>query len=101
MRISKNISLTMTFIFYIVSFSDDEPPVCPNDRRVNTTLGADFAYVNFSVGLLDNVDRNPDIVCSPGPEYSVGTTNVSCYAFDSSGNSQSCSLSLTVLGKYY
>src|SRR6185295_7956498 len=58
------------------------------------------AVVTFPVTAADLCDPDPVVTCVPpsGSAFLIGTTEVNCSAQDVSGNSASCSFTVTVLG---
>ncbi len=82
-----------------INVVDSTPPViyCPTDIVIEFT-GTTGAVVNFSPYAAD---LSPPVVkCLPasGSAFSIGVTPVQCFATDASGNSNSCSFVITVLG---
>jgi hypothetical protein len=79
---------------------DNQAPaiVCPGNILANA-MDFNGATVTFSVIATDNCDSNLTVNCSPlsGSEFAVGTTPVNCVVVDSSGNSNTCSFSVTVV----
>src|ERR671931_197233 len=82
-----------------VSLNDTFPPVVsvPGDFAVETESTAG-ATVTFSASANDNVDGPLTPSCSPssGSNFPVGTTQVTCTATDSHGNTGSASFNVTV-----
>jgi sugar lactone lactonase YvrE len=79
---------------------DNQPPaiVCPGNILASA-VDSNGATVTFLVTATDNCDSNLTVNCSPvsGSEFAVGTTPVNCAVVDSSGNSNTCSFSVTVV----
>ena len=77
-----------------VIVADTTPPaiVCPADISVVTT-DPTGANVSFTVTATDNCDPSPTIISSPpsGSFFLAGTNTVTCYAYDVSGNTNTCS----------
>ena len=84
-----------------LAVGDSELPVLtvPGTITVNATSLAG-AVVTFSVTVLDNVDPNPTITCSPasGSTFPIRTTHVTCTATDASGNSSIAGFDVVLLG---
>ncbi len=96
---SRGMSNTCSFI---VKVQDTTPPAinCPT----NLVLASDpnqcsKSGVAFASVATDICDASPTVVCTPpsGSTFPVGVTTVNCVATDSSGNSNSCSFTVTVL----
>lgn len=80
---------------------DGEPPLldCPTGiRKVDGFGSAPGEVVTFWVGVTDETDPSPVVVCTPpsGSFVSPGTTTVNCTATDAAGNQSSCSFPVTV-----
>src|SRR6185295_2046825 len=58
------------------------------------------AVATYSVTATDLCDPSPVITCVPpsGTAFPIGATSVQCTAQDASGNSATCSFTITVLG---
>ena len=56
------------------------------------------AAVNFTAAAIDGVDGARSVRCTPaaGSNFPVGSTTVSCFAADKSGNSRTVQLKVTV-----
>jgi hypothetical protein len=70
---------------------------CPAPIEAGAT-GPGGAVVTFSVGVLDNCDGSPTVLITPasGSTFPLGTNTVSVVAYDASGNSNTCSFTVTV-----
>ena len=85
---------------------DKEAPVfsfCPEDKSYTTDLGSAYAKVSWESPVAsDNSGAVPDIECIPmsNSNLPMGETLVSCTSSDGSGNNNSCSLIVNVLGKH-
>jgi len=83
---------------------DSEGPnlTCPA-LVANTSMGVNFALVNFSaaISVSDNADPNVDVVCSrSSPDnFTLGVSYVNCTATDHVNLTDSCNFSVTVLGE--
>jgi len=81
-----------------VTVEDTTPPEinCPADITLEAT-GPDGAVGTFTVSATDLYDKAPTITIDPpsGSMFPMGTTQVTCTATDSSGNSSSCTFSVT------
>lgn len=93
-------SSSVTSGSFRVAVIDAEPPLitCPSNIVVNTALGTCANIVNFDVTASDNCGV-ASLVCTPpsGSPFAKGVTNVACVASDSSGNSITCSFTVTVI----
>ena len=56
------------------------------------------ANVSFTVTAIDACDPSPTVVSSPasGSFFLAGTNTVTCYAYDASGNTNTCSFLVMV-----
>jgi HYR domain-containing protein len=74
--------------------ADTTPPVItvPADITTNATSPAG-AVVSYTVGVTDDTDANPSLVCTPpsGGTFAIGNTTVNCTAKDASGNQSTAS----------
>jgi HYR domain-containing protein len=84
---------------FTVTVKDVQAPAiaCPQNIIVPNIAGTCAATVSFAPTATDNCGA-ANIVCSPpsGASFPVGTTPVTCTATDTSGNSSSCSFTVTV-----
>ena len=86
--------------------SDNEPPKmrnCPTDQTKETALGQSTAMVVWEpTKATDNSGEEVSVVCVPstGTNFTVGQTEVECYAVDSSGNEATCRFRVSVNGMY-
>jgi hypothetical protein len=93
-------SLNASVCFFNVTVIDTTPPViaCPTNQTVgcNRTNGA---VVDFIVGAIDVGDSNVIVTANPpsGSTFPMGTTTVFCTASDHSGNTNTCSFTITVV----
>jgi hypothetical protein len=82
-----------------VIVADTTPPViiCPADISMVTT-DPSGTNVSFMVTAVDACDSSPTIVSAPagGSFFLAGTNTVTCYAYDGSGNSNTCSFLIMV-----
>ncbi|MHC5004283.1 MAG: HYR domain-containing protein, partial [Planctomycetota bacterium] len=87
---------TCSFDIEVVDTADPEIS-CPDDMTVECS-GTGNAVVEFEVGASDACDPDPTVVCvpAPGSTFPLGTTLVTCTATDASGNTSSCTFSITV-----
>jgi predicted extracellular nuclease len=86
---------------FTVTINDTQPPVitCPaNQTRVTTQPGGTTAVVNYPAPTVSDNCPGATVVCSPasGSTFPVGTTTVSCTATDTSGNTATCSFTVSV-----
>src|SRR5262249_48853709 len=89
-------SATNTRMVHIV---DTTPPqISCSSNLVTECAGAGGNTVSFVVTATDGCDPNVSVVCTPpsGSFFSLGTNRVICVATDASGNSNSCSFTVTV-----
>ena len=91
-------SVTCSFDVTVV---DNEAPVidCPSDIVVNNDLGQCGAVVTYNVTGTDNCPNETLTMLSglaSGELFPIGTTAVSYQLVDSSGNTVSCTFSVTV-----
>lgn len=85
---------------FTVTVLDQEPPAltCPTNQTVSC-LTTNGAQVFFSATASDNCDGPVPVVCTPpsGSFFRPGATTVTCVATDSSGNTNSCSFTITAV----
>ncbi len=86
---------------FTVTINDEEAPVadCPDNMTVSTDLGVCEAEVTFSVTSSDNCPNEflrQDTGMPSGSIFPKGTTTNSYTVFDASGNSSTCSFTITV-----
>lgn len=85
---------------FTVRVNDNTPPVitCPSNIVTSTVAGQCAATVNYSTTATDNCSSSVTINCTPpsGASFPLGVTTVNCTATDGSGNSSSCSFTVTV-----
>jgi hypothetical protein len=85
---------------FTVTVNDTQPPVitCPaNVTTVTPTVTDPCTVVNFTTTASDNCP-GVVVVCNPpsGSCFPVGVTTVTCTATDASGNTATCSFSVSV-----
>jgi len=70
---------------------------CPGDINVDTT-DPTGTTVTFSASATDNCDPSPEISFSPasGSNFPIGDTVVTCAATDDSGNTGTCTFTVSV-----
>ncbi|XP_022111822.1 uncharacterized protein LOC110991038 [Acanthaster planci] len=89
--------------FDVVVEDEEEPKLtCPKNMLRPTDPGKSFATVPYGIpSATDNVDANPSVTCvmGPGSEFSLGKTNVTCTAIDSSENEKECTFTIEVEDK--
>ncbi|MEW6130100.1 MAG: HYR domain-containing protein [Acidobacteriota bacterium] len=95
---SHNLSTSCTAT---VTVNDTTPPTlsCPANITTDAAPGLCSAVVNYAVPVAtDNCSGGGTVTCSPaaGSSFAKGITTVSCSVQDSSGNSASCSFTVTV-----
>jgi hypothetical protein len=85
---------------FTMELVDTEPPVidAPDDMTV-ITLDPQGTTVFFNVTATDEVDANPQVVCSPpsGSVFPLGITLVTCTATDSFSNFSTATFNVTVV----
>jgi len=81
---------------------DTTAPVLDLPADIFSVSPADGASVSFQVTATDNVDLNPEVVCTPtsGSHFPVGTTTVNCTATDAAGNVSSGSFRITLVVQF-
>ncbi len=86
-----------------VTVKDVEPPQLscppPGSIVVPTDPGRCDAAAQYGVGVSDNCDPAPLVVCTPasGSIFPLGVTPVKCIATDVYGNKDSCQFDVTVI----
>ncbi|MBI3949178.1 MAG: HYR domain-containing protein [Acidobacteria bacterium] len=84
---------------FTVTAADTTPPTITCPAPITTTCtSAAGAVVTFSATATDVCDSTPTVTCTPasGSTFPIGTTTVTCTATDDSGNSASCTFTVTV-----
>jgi hypothetical protein len=85
---------------FLVIVLDTQPPAitCPTNITVSTDAGKPTAVVNFTINATDNCDGHLMATSVPpsGTAFPIGTNTVMATAVDSSGNSNTCSFTVTV-----
>ena len=85
---------------WVASTVDTNPPVitCPTNQVVVAAPGECGTNVTFAATATDNLDPAPTVTCVPpsGFAFPVGRTTVLCTAADTSGNSNTCSFTVSV-----
>jgi large repetitive protein len=84
---------------FTITVNDEEPPTitCSDNIVVSNDPGQCGALVNYPDPTVSDNCPDPTFFCTPGPGFfPVGTTTVTCTATDTSGNSASCSFTITV-----
>jgi hypothetical protein len=85
---------------FTVTVNDTQPPVItcpPNQTAVTPTVTDPCTVVNFTTTASDNCP-GVVVVCNPpsGSCFPVGVTTVTCTATDSTGNTATCSFTISV-----
>jgi hypothetical protein len=85
---------------FTVTVNDTQPPVitCPaNQTAVITAANASCVVVNYTATASDNCP-GVGVVCTPpsGTCFALGVTTVTCTATDGSGNTATCSFTVSV-----
>ncbi len=86
---------------FTVTVSDTQPPsiTCPsNVTAVTPIIGGSGVVVTFPPPTASDNCPGVTVVCNPpsGSTFPVGTTTVTCTATDASGNTATCSFTVTV-----
>jgi probable HAF family extracellular repeat protein len=88
---------------FMVTVLDKQAPTivgCPGNMTNYTVPGVTSAAVSWTTPTaMDNCDGSVPVVCTPlsGSVFTQGVTTVTCKANDSSGNTNSCSFTVTLL----
>ena len=87
--------------FNVLVIDNEAPKItCPANITQNTDPGLCSAVVNFTVTATDNCGAVTIVTTPPsGSTFPKGTTVVNSTATDTSGNTNSCSFTVTVLDK--
>ena len=95
-----------TMCSFTVTVADTQPPVFPNGCPAGIVKAAHAScpsttnlVVSYTTPIaMDNCGPAPAVVCNPpsGSTFPTGTTTVTCTATDSSGNTATCSFSVSV-----
>jgi hypothetical protein len=84
---------------FVVTVVDTTPPTitCPTNLTLECT-GNNSAQALFSATATDACDTNVSVNCSPpsGSFFQLGTNSVTCVATDASGNTNTCTFTITV-----
>src|SRR5262249_55067602 len=84
---------------FTVTVLESDPPVitCPSNITVNAASGGCSSNVTFSVTATDNCGVDSVVSVPPsGFSFPFGVTTVTNTAWDSSGNSNQCTFTVTV-----
>jgi HYR domain/Secretion system C-terminal sorting domain/Concanavalin A-like lectin/glucanases superfamily len=85
---------------FTVTVNDTQAPTitCPSNITVSSPVGSCNTVVNFTVNVADNCP-GATVVSTPasGSTFPLGTTTVNSTATDASGNTSTCSFTVTVL----
>jgi hypothetical protein len=85
---------------FTVTVSDTQPPTitCPANITKNTDPGLCTAVATYTTPMATDNCSQTTVACSPasGSAFPKGTTTVTCTATDTSGNTSSCSFTVTV-----
>lgn len=87
---------------FTVTVIDDQPPtlMCPTNLVFGNDMGqCSKSNVTYMIVATDNCDTNVAVMCTPpeGSTFPVGTNMVTCMATDDSGNTNTCSFTVTVI----
>jgi len=81
-----------------MNISEPEPLMVNCPSNIVIPCGTDpVVSVTYAATIRDDCDPNPVVQYSPasGSTFPVGTTTVTCFAFDAIGNQSSCSFTVT------
>ena len=95
---------TSTCSFRVIVRDAQAPQIaCPANIVQNTDPGKCSAVVNYAVTATDNCGGTINVVGTPasGSAFPLGTTTVKCVATDASGNTNSCSFTVTIQDKQF
>jgi hypothetical protein len=85
---------------FTVTVRDTQPPTisCNPDIDIDAAPGASFAFVAYLTPLASDNCPGVTVACTPasGALFPIGKTIVTCRATDASGNTASCSFTVTV-----
>jgi Subtilase family/HYR domain len=86
---------------FTVTINDTQPPTItcpPNQTAVTTTPGASSTPVSYPPPTASDNCPGVTTQCTPpsGSNFALGTTTVTCTATDTSGNTATCSFTVTV-----
>jgi hypothetical protein len=85
---------------FTVTVNDTQPPkiTCPANITTSNDPNQCSALVNYAAPPATDNCPNATVTCLPasGSTFTVGTTTVTCTATDASGNTNSCSFTVTV-----
>lgn len=97
-------ALAIIFIIFFSSLDNTAPVLsnCPSDQTVFASQNAQFAVATWSAPTAsdnsgDFVSINSDF--SSGSQFPVGVTTVTYTATDSSGNTDTCQFTVSVIGQ--
>lgn len=89
---------------FAVTVLDEEPPVvtdCPADIQLNAQPGSCGAIASWDPPSMDEVCTGTTLVqtigAASGSTFPIGTSQVAYVATDASGNTSTCSFSITVI----
>ena len=97
--------LLLTFVYLLISLFllDEEAPTltCPNVMSATDTGLSSSSTVVINSAATDNVDTDPTVICShtSADTFLIGDTTVNCSSTDNAGNTGTCLLIVTVIGK--
>ena len=89
---------------HIIIITDEEKPTiesCPPNITQKTDDGKPTAAVTWVLPIAsDNSNETVEITCFPasGANFTIGKTNVTCKAVDSSGNKATCNFPAFING---
>ncbi|MFN8396143.1 MAG: HYR domain-containing protein, partial [Bacteroidia bacterium] len=85
---------------FSVTVNDTEAPVvsCPANITVAAPTGQCYVPVSYNATSADNCQSSLVVSPASGGNFTVGTTTVTATAADPSGNTASCSFTVTVTG---
>ena len=97
-KVTDGVGLTATCSFTITVVDNEKPMItCPANIVDSTGVDSCIKKVTFAVSATDNCELAPlNYSHSSGSTFPIGTTTVTVTATDLSGNSKTCSFTITI-----